>query len=106
MIMNKKKNKHYSFNQNNLVGYVMLSPWLLGLFVFTLFTLLSSLFYSFTNFNLLSPPVWVGIKNFEDVFADDRFYQSMKVTFTYVFVSVPLKLIFALLVALLFNMKH
>jgi multiple sugar transport system permease protein len=101
-----KRKKLHNFNEDNLTGYILLSPWLIGFFVFTMFPLLSSLFYSFTKFDLLSPPVWVGLKNYTAVFADDRFYQSMKVTFTYVLISVPLKLLFALGVALLFNTKH
>lgn len=101
-----KKNKLHSFNEDNFTGYLLLSPWLIGFFVFTMFPLLSSLYYAFSKFDLLSPPVWVGFRNFQAVFADSRFYQSMKVTFTYVLVHVPLKLLFALCVALLFNMKH
>lgn len=101
-----KEKKLHNFNQDNLAGYVMLSPWLIGFFVFTMFPLISSLFYSFTDFNLLSSPKWVGLGNYKAVFADDRFYQSMKVTFNYVLINIPLKLIFALGVALLFNMKH
>lgn len=97
---------HRRYGEDNLVGYLLISPWLIGFFVFTIYPLLSSLFYAFTDYDLLSAPKWVGMKNFIKVFEDPRFYQSMKVTFTYALVHVPLKLIFALGVAMLFNLKH
>lgn len=100
------KRKAHVFDEDNRMGYLLLLPWLVGFFVFTLYPLFSSLFYSFTRFDLLSSPEWVGLKNYQSVFADGRFYQSMKVTFIYVLVHVPLKLLFALCVALVFNMKH
>ena len=100
------KRKVHTFNEDNRTGYLLLSPWLIGFFVFTIYPLLSSLFYAFTRFALLSSPQWIGLGNFKAVFADMRFYQSMKVTFIYVLVSSPLKLLFALCIALVFNMKH
>lgn len=100
------KRKVHTFNEDNRTGYLLLSPWLIGFFVFTIYPLLSSLFYAFTRFDLLSSPQWIGLGNFKAVFADMRFYQSMKVTFIYVLVSSPLKLLFALCIALVFNMKH
>jgi multiple sugar transport system permease protein len=100
-----KKRRHV-FDEDNRTGYLLLSPWLLGFFVFTVYPLFSSLFFSFTKFDLLSSPQWVGLQNFKNIFLDTRFYQSMKVTFIYVLVHVPLKLIFALCVAMIFNMKH
>jgi multiple sugar transport system permease protein len=63
-----------------------------------------SLYLSFTSYDLFSTPVWVGLDNFKEMFTgDDKFWQSLKVTFTYVFAGVPLRLIFALIVAMLLN---
>ena len=101
-----QKKKGRDFGVDNVSGYLLIGPWLIGFFLFTLYPLLSSLYYSFTSFNLLTPPKWNGIQNYVEVFADPRFYQSMKVTFIYALVHVPLKLLFALGIALLFNMKH
>jgi multiple sugar transport system permease protein len=71
-----------------------------------------SLYLSFTDFNILQPPKWVGLKNFIIMFGgndqylgDERFLNSLFITLKYVFVSVPLKLIFALLVAVLMTNK-
>ena len=101
-----KKKKGRDFGVDNLSGYLLIGPWLVGFFLFTLYPLFSSLYYSFTSYDLLTSPKWVGVQNYINVFADARFYQSMKVTFIYALVHVPLKLLFALGIALLFNMKH
>jgi multiple sugar transport system permease protein len=79
-------------------------PWFLGLFALTLGPMISSLYLSFTQYDLVSSPKWAGLANYIKMFTNDpRYIQSLKVTLTYVFVSVPLKLIFALFVAILMN---
>jgi multiple sugar transport system permease protein len=95
-----------------LSSYLFLLPWLIGFFVFTLYPMIYSLYLSFTEYNVLQPPKWVGVKNFFIMFfgdaanpRDDRFINSLLVTFRYVFISVPLKLAFALFVAMLMNQK-
>ncbi|MGC0274478.1 carbohydrate ABC transporter permease [Pseudactinotalea sp. Z1739] len=85
-------------------AYVFLLPWILGLTLITLGPLLAALYLSFTNYNLLSSPDWIGLANYRRMFfSDTRFINSLIVTFTYVFVSVPLQLVFALFVALTLN---
>lgn len=98
--------------RENLTSYAFLAPWLVGFFALTLYPMCYSLFLSFTKFNLKSAPEWVGLRNYiamfggnESVMGDDRFLNSVSVTFRYVFLSVPLKLAFALLVAMLMNRK-
>jgi multiple sugar transport system permease protein len=88
----------------NLPGYLFLLPWFIGFFGLTLGPALVSLYLSFTDYNLLQAPHFVGIDNYARIaVADDKFISSMKVTLFYVICSVPLKLAFALLVALLLN---
>ncbi|WP_407690828.1 carbohydrate ABC transporter permease [Rubrobacter tropicus] len=88
----------------NLWGYLFLAPWFLGLFALTLGPMLASLYFSFTDFDLLTAPTWVGLENYVRMFTEDpRYMQSLKVTFIYVALSVPLELAFALLVAVLLN---
>jgi multiple sugar transport system permease protein len=90
--------------RRDLAGYLFLAPWLLGFVVFTLGPALVSLYLSFTTFDLLRPPIWVGADNYVRMFtADYRFYQALKVTFTYLLFEVPLKLAFALLIAVLLD---
>jgi multiple sugar transport system permease protein len=88
----------------NVAGYLFLAPWFLGLFLLTLGPMLASLYFSFTDFDLLSAPQWVGVENYVRMFTEDpRYAAALKVTFIYVFLSVPLKLMFALAVAMVLN---
>ncbi|MBP7001549.1 carbohydrate ABC transporter permease [Amaricoccus sp.] len=85
-------------------GYLFLAPWLVGFLVLTLGPALISLYLSFTNFDLLRPPTWVGADNYARIFtADAKFMASMRVTLFFVVFSVPLKLAFALAVAVALN---
>ncbi|MEU8302758.1 sugar ABC transporter permease [Actinomadura sp. NPDC048955] len=78
-------------------AHLFLAPWFVGLFAITLGPMIASLYLSFTDYSLLSEAHWVGLKNYDTMFtADDRFTNSLKVTTTYVVVSVPLQLAFAL----------
>ncbi|MQA88280.1 MAG: ABC transporter permease subunit [Streptosporangiales bacterium] len=86
-----------------LAAYLFLAPWFLGLIFITAGPILASLYLSFTDYSLLAPPEWIGLDNYRDMLADPRFIRAVKVTFIYVFVSVPLQLAFALLLALLLD---
>lgn len=89
-------------DNDTLVGYVFISPFVLGFLIFTLYPVISSLYYSFTQYNLMQAPVWVGLDNYQTMFVDDeKLLKSLKVTFMYVLASVPLRLTFALIVAML-----
>ena len=90
--------------RRNAPGYLFLLPWFIGFFGLTLGPILSSLYLSFTDFDLLTPPRFNNAANYVRIFtADLKFVQSMKVTIFFVLFSVPLKLAFALGVALLLN---
>ncbi|MFC4302283.1 carbohydrate ABC transporter permease [Cohnella boryungensis] len=89
---------------NHLVGYTFAAPFILGFLVFIVYPVFSSLYYSFTDYNLLEAPNWIGFDNYKEMFTDDEKYiKSISVTFNYVFASVPLRLAFALGVAMLLN---
>jgi multiple sugar transport system permease protein len=89
---------------SNFSGYGFLAPWLFGFFFLTLGPTLASLVLSFTNFDLIQSPRWVGAANYVRIAtADTKFASSLKVTFLYVILSVPLKLAFALAVAMALN---
>jgi len=99
------------FAKRNAVPYMFLLPWLLGFFILTLYPMARSLFLSFTDYNMANEPVWIGAGNYIKMFDQNRltgdplYLKSLKVTFTYVFVSVPFKLVFALLIAVIMNRK-
>lgn len=93
--------------RDNAMGYLLLSPWLAGFILMWLIPMAISIYYSFTDFNLLNEPQIIGIENYVRIFTQDKtFWQALKVTFIYVLVLVPLRLAFALFVAMLLNKKH
>lgn len=87
--------------KENLAGYLFLLPWFVGIVVFSAGPVIASLILSFTNYNLIGIPKWIGLQNYFTMFQDPQWWDAVRVTLTYVVFSVPLKLAFALLVALL-----
>lgn len=93
--------------QKSLMGYAFISPWLIGFLGFIIGPMIASFYFSFTNYDMLSSPRWIGLSNYMKIFTNDpRFVTSLKVTFEFVLISVPLKLAFALFIAMLFNGSH
>jgi multiple sugar transport system permease protein len=86
-------------------GLLFLSPWLIGFFAFTLYPMLVSLYYSFTIYHSKRAPEWVGLQNYTELFADDKFYLSLQNTLYMVAIAVPLGLFASFLCALLLNLK-
>ncbi|QXE00607.1 carbohydrate ABC transporter permease [Terribacillus sp. DMT04] len=90
--------------QRNLWGYVFIGPFVIGFLCFTIIPMLASLYFSFTSYGLFDAPKWIGLDNYIKMFTEDpRYLQSLKVTVIYVLGGVPLRLAFALLVAMLLN---
>ena len=90
--------------RRNLVAYAFLTPWLLGLLIFSAGPILASAYLSLTRYDLLSPPEWRGLTNYVVMFTrDPRFAKALQVTANYVLVSVPLQLALALAIALVLN---
>jgi oligogalacturonide transport system permease protein len=101
----KKRSRHIG-RTKSLVGLLFILPWIIGFLVFQLFPIASSFFYSLTRFDLQNAPVFIGLDNFINIFTkDSTFANSLKVTFLYVLYAVPLKLFFALIVAIVLNSK-
>lgn len=89
---------------HDYAGYLFLLPWLVGFLGLTLGPALVSLYLSFTSYDLLTEPRWIGAANYVRIAtADAKFSASLGVTFTYVALTVPLKLAFALAVAMVLN---
>ncbi|MDR1904238.1 MAG: sugar ABC transporter permease [Treponema sp.] len=94
-------------NKNNLAGYVIISPWLVCFFAFMLFPLLMSLYYSFTDFDILSKPRFVGLENYIYLLtSDSKFVKAVGVTILYAFTSIPMRLVFAFFIANLLVKNH
>jgi multiple sugar transport system permease protein len=88
-----------------LAFYLLISPWLIGFIVFLAYPMARSLYLSFTNYDLLSPPTWIGLQNYQRIASDEKFWQSLKVTIIYALGSVPGGTVIALGIALLLAQK-
>ena len=88
-------------SKESVAGVLFTLPFTIGFLLFMIVPMGISLYYSFCDYDILSPPVFTGLKNFISMFQDETFFKTLKVTFFFAFVSVPLKLLFALIVAML-----
>jgi multiple sugar transport system permease protein len=90
--------------RKNFAGYAFLTPWLIGFLLLAIGPILFSLYLSFTKYNVINPPQWIGLDNYAYMFGRDaRFRKALQVTFTFVAFAVPAKLIFALAVAMVLD---
>jgi multiple sugar transport system permease protein len=109
MSVARKKKKNLGFRmqtKEGILGYVFASPWLLGFFVFTLYPICSSLYYSLTSYNTLKAPKWVGLYNYIFMFTKDPlFYKALWNTAYYAILSVPIGIAASVLIAMLLNQK-
>ncbi len=87
-------------------GLLFALPWLIGFLGFTLYPLVMSVYYSFTSYNVVQPPVWTGLDNYRELFFQDPlFWKALYNTLYFTAFSVPLSLAAALFLALLLNQK-
>ena len=94
-----------SNRQRVLVICICLGPWAIGFLVFELYPVLASLYFSFTNYSVLSPSRWVGLLNYRNLASDPLFWQALRVTVIYTAVAVPLSIIIGYSIALLLAQK-
>ncbi|MCR4875780.1 MAG: sugar ABC transporter permease [Clostridiales bacterium] len=88
-------------HNDNTVGYLFALPFIIGFLSLTIYPMGLSLYYSFCNYKIAAVPEWIGLTNYLNLFRDVTFGNSLLVTIQYVVIGVPLKLIFALLIAML-----
>ena len=91
--------------RESLWAYTFIAPWILGFLIFTVGPMLASLFFSFTEYDIVSAPKWTGLTNYVNLFHDELFWHSLGVTFKFAAFALPLGLIFSYLVAVLLNQK-
>lgn len=103
---NDKRTGARRYPRNWKWGVLFICPWIIGFLSLQLYPLLQSLFFSFTDFSILSDGKWIGIQNYVNLFKKDRyFWKSFGLTVKYALMTVPMKLVFALFIAMLLNMK-
>jgi multiple sugar transport system permease protein len=91
--------------QETRAGLLFILPWLIALLVFTTYPVLATLYLSFTEYNIVQPPTWIGLDNYQIMFTEDpAFWKAVRNSALYSLVSVPLKLVVAFGLALLLNM--
>ena len=102
---NKKKRRRQGFFKRNM-GLIYISPWILGFLLLQLYPFVASFCYSFTNYNMFSKPQFVGLANYIRLFTvDPDFWNSLTATLKYAAMTVPAKLVFALIVAMILNVN-
>ncbi|WP_225442437.1 carbohydrate ABC transporter permease [Paenibacillus lycopersici] len=87
------------------LGFLFISPWLIGLVIFAVFPIAASLIISFMKWDIYQSPSWVGLDNFKHLFHDKLFYKSLRVTLVYSAFAIPLGLIFGLALSLMLNLN-
>lgn len=87
------------------IGFFFIVPWLVGFLIFKVYPFGSSLFYSFTDYHLFDGIKEYGLMNYEEIFTKSKIIKSFVTTFKYAFMTVPLKLVFALFIAYILNFK-
>lgn len=104
MAMRPLRNRHHSLaRQEALWFYIFIAPWAIGYLLWIAGPMLASLYLGFTDYQVAQPPHWVGIGNYQRLFADPLFWHSLQVTAYFTFLAVPLAVVFAIAIALLLN---
>jgi ABC-type sugar transport systems, permease components len=93
---------HTFINKESRAGIIFCLPFIIGFLAFLVIPMGWSLYYSFCNYDILSPPVFIGLNNYKNMFLNDvTFWNAIKATLRFVVASVPLRLVFALIVAMI-----
>lgn len=91
--------------KNSKIGLVYILPWLIGMVFLTLYPFINALIISFTDYNLVRDPNFIGLANYTKLFTDDEFIGTLIATLKYTIFTVPLQLVFALFIAYILNFK-
>ena len=102
----RRRRKGLSKLEQGYMGFFLILPWLIGFCIFKLYPFISSLVYSFTDYDLFKGAQnFVGFENYISAFTKSKNVKALQVTFAYAFMTVPLKLVFALFIAYILNFK-
>lgn len=105
MKQQQRVSKRHAYSKRDMMGLVYIFPWIIGVLLFQAYPFISSFIYSFAKYNIASFE-WIGLENYKRLFMIDKdLVNSIKVTFGYVFITVPGKLVMAMIVALILNKK-
>ena len=99
--MSKKRDAKQILGEEKVAGYVFSLPFIIGFLMFLLIPMILSLYYSFCKYDIQNAPQFVGFRNYVNIFQDEIFWKALKVTCYYALIGTPLKVIFALIIALI-----
>ena len=105
MLNRNKPGYILGLSKTTWAGIIFALPWIIGFLAFSLYPILCSAYYSFSKFNIFSPPEWVGLDNYVELFEDNKFYKSLYNTIFMVVIATPINIVVALLLAVLLNQK-
>lgn len=88
-----------------LTGLAFISPWLVGFLLFTLYPILASLYFSFCDYRILSPPRWVGFRNYIELFTDHDYFLPSLYNTAFMFLELPIAMALSIGIALLLSQK-
>lgn len=91
--------------QEHINFYFFISPWLIGFILFTGGPIIASLYFSLTNYTVVSSPTFIGLDNYKNLFKDPLFYKSLYNTAYYALFFIPLGILIAFSLAILLNQK-
>lgn len=103
--MSEKIHRINQKRNNNILGYAFISPWLIGFIVFTAGPMIASLILSFTRYDGRNPAEFIGFSNFSGLIHDKYVWNSLKVTFKFAFLSIPIGIVCGFLLAYMLNMN-
>jgi multiple sugar transport system permease protein len=92
--------------KKHLIGFAFISPWLVGFLVFVLGPFVVSVYLSFTRYEVVTAPQWIGWTNYRNLLGDDPlFWKALWITLKYAAVAVPVGIIAGVGLALLLNLR-
>jgi multiple sugar transport system permease protein len=92
-------------HRDSLWAYAFILPWILGFIIFTVGPMLASLYFSFTEYDIVSAPKWIGLRNYINLTNDPLFWHSLGITIKYAVIALPLGLGVSYMIAVLLNQK-
>lgn len=104
-ILNKKIGKHNPYKSQARLAMLFVAPWVLGFLAFSLYPIIATFYFSFTEYNLFSAPQWVGFENYINMFNDENFRYALANSLYYVIVGVGLQIALSIFTAVLLNMN-
>ena len=84
---------------------VFVLPWLIGFLAFLFYPIIASFYFSFTDYDILRKPLYIGLDNYKLLLADPVFWKSLQVTFVYALITLPLSVVAGIFFAILLNQK-